>query len=88
MTPILSPKRIPWKSRQGNQMSCDEKVRLAAIYEAATAKFAEAVTELQQKIGTSAKQEYERLDRTANEARVKSEQARLALEQHIVAHRC
>jgi hypothetical protein len=41
--------------------SCDEEVRLATIYEAATAKFSEAVKELQQKIGISAKQEYERL---------------------------
>jgi hypothetical protein len=28
------------------------------------------------------------MDRAANEARVKSEQARLALEQHVAAHRC
>jgi hypothetical protein len=61
---------------------------LATIYEAATAKFSEGVKELQQKIGISAKQEYESLDRAANEARVKSEQARLALEQHIATHRC
>jgi hypothetical protein len=39
-------------------------------------------------LGTSAKEDYERLDRAATEARVKSEQARLALEQHIAAHRC
>jgi hypothetical protein len=38
-------------------------------------------------MGVSAKEAYERLDRAANEAR-KSEQARLALEQHIAAHRC
>ncbi len=69
-------------------MSCEEKMRLAMIYDTATAKFSEAVTELQQKIGVSPKQEYERLDRAANEARVRSEQARLALEQHIAAHEC
>jgi hypothetical protein len=51
-------------------------------------KFSEAVTELRKKMGTSAREEYQRLDRAANEARVKSEQARLALEQHIAAHRC
>ena len=69
-------------------MSCDEKKRLATEYEVATAKFAEAVTELRKEMGTSAKEEYERLDRATNEARVKSEQARLALEKHISAHRC
>jgi hypothetical protein len=51
-------------------------------------KFSEAVTELRKKMGTSAREEYQRLDRAANEARVKSEQGRLALEQHIAAYRC
>lgn len=69
-------------------MSCDEKKRLAAEYEASTTKFSEAVTELRKKIGVSARDLYEQLDRAANEARVKSEQARLALEQHIAAHGC
>ena len=69
-------------------MNCEEKSRLATEYESSTMKFSEAVTELRKKMGTSAKDEYQRLDRAANEARVKSEQARLALEQHIAAHRC
>jgi hypothetical protein len=69
-------------------MNCEEKSRLAIEYEASTMKFSEAVTELRKKMGTSAREEYQRLDRAANEARVKSEQARLALEQHIAAHRC
>jgi hypothetical protein len=68
--------------------TCEEKARLAAEYESATARFSAAVTELNQRIGISPREEYERLDRAANEARVKSEQARLALEQHIAAHRC
>lgn len=69
-------------------MICDEKVRLATIYEDAVDRFSEAVKELREKIGTTAKHEYERLDRAANEARVKSEQARLALEHHIATHHC
>jgi hypothetical protein len=69
-------------------MNCEEKARLAAEYDTATGKFSGAVKELREKMGTSPKEEYERLDRAANEARVKSEQARLALEQHIAAHRC
>jgi hypothetical protein len=67
---------------------CEEKARLAAEYESATGKFLAAVRELNQKIAISPKVEYERLDRAANESRVKSEQARLALEQHVAAHRC
>jgi hypothetical protein len=69
-------------------MSCEEKKRLATEYESTTAKFAEAVADLRKKMGTSAKEEYQRLDRAANEARVRSEQARLALEQHVSAHGC
>jgi|CZKL01.1.fsa_nt_gi hypothetical protein len=56
-------------------------------YDTATSKFSEAVRELHRRMGTS-KEEYNRLERASNEARVKSEQARLAFEQHIAAHRC
>jgi hypothetical protein len=41
------------------------------------------VRELHRKLGTSPNEEYERLERISNEARVKSEQARLSLEQHL-----
>jgi hypothetical protein len=64
------------------------QARLAQDYEAATSKFAEAVRQLQHNIGTSTSAEYERLQRLSEEARVKSEQARLALEQHLAAHEC
>jgi len=61
-------------------MSCEEKQRLATEYEAATTKFLDSFIELRKKIGTVAIDEYQRLDRAADEARVKSEQARLAFE--------
>lgn len=64
-------------------MACEEKVRLVAAYEAATKKFSDAVTELHKKMGTSPKAVYDRLQRVSDEARDKSEQSRLALEQHI-----
>ena len=63
---------------------CIEKERLAKQYDLATALFSEAVKELHREMGTSPK-EYARLDRAANEARVKSEHARLALEGHVAA---
>jgi len=69
-------------------MTCEEKTRLAAEYQATSQKYADAVAELNRKMGTSAKTEYERLTRAADEARVKSEQVRLALEQHVAAHNC
>jgi len=67
---------------------CEEKARLVSEYETMAKKYSVAVTELQQRMGTSAKLEYERIARAADEARVKSEQARLALEQHVAAHNC
>lgn len=69
-------------------MSCEDKRRLADQYDKATSKFSDTVRQLHQNIGTSTKPEYERLQRAADEARVQSEHARLALEQHVAAHRC
>ena len=69
-------------------MLCPEKARLAKEYEAATSMFSAAVGELALRIGTSPHAEYLRLQRVSDEARLKSEQARLALEQHAVAHGC
>jgi hypothetical protein len=69
-------------------MPCEEKAQLAMEYEAATSAFSQTVKELHHKIGISPKEEYRRLERISTEARVKSEQARLALEQHISTHRC
>jgi hypothetical protein len=69
-------------------MGCEEKQRLVGDYEAATRQFAGSVTELNRKLGISPTAEYERLRRIVDEARVRSEQARLALEQHTAAHSC
>ena len=68
--------------------NCEEMKRLAQDYEATTAKFAEAVRQLRENIGTTKRLEYDRLQRVSDEARLKSEQARLALEQHKAAHKC
>jgi hypothetical protein len=69
-------------------MACEEMRRLVSEYETATKKFAEAVSDLQQRTGTSAKKEYDRLSRVSDEARIKSEQARLAVAQHVARHEC
>jgi hypothetical protein len=55
------------------RVSCEKKACLAMEYEAATSAFSEAVKELHRKIGTSPKEEYQRLERISTEARVKSE---------------
>jgi hypothetical protein len=72
----------------GHSVFCEEKTRLGTEYDATTSRFSEAVRELHQRMGTSLKDEYDRLERASNEARVRSEQARLALEQHVAAHGC
>jgi hypothetical protein len=69
-------------------MNCEERARLARDYDVATTKFAEAVRQYHQNIGTSTQAEYGRFLRASDEARVKSEQARLALEQHLATHGC
>ena len=69
-------------------MSCEEKGRLLREYQAATTAFSDAVQEQRRKIGTAPRDEYQRLERISHEAMVKSEQIRLALEQHIASHRC
>jgi hypothetical protein len=79
-----APKSVKWQQA----MTCEEKSRLVAEYETATKRFSAAVTELQRKMGTSPKAEYQQLTRDSDDARVKSERARLALEQHIATHRC
>jgi hypothetical protein len=65
-----------------------EKDRLLKQYADATLAFSNGVQELRRKIGTSPKDECERAEGFSNEARVISEQARLALERHIATHRC
>jgi hypothetical protein len=69
-------------------MTCSEKARLMRDYDAATTKFSEAVSQLQQKLGTSTRAEYEGLQRISDEARARSEQARLTLDRHMAAHDC
>ncbi len=69
-------------------IKCEEKNRLAALYEQATTKCSRTIAELRETMGTCTKEEYQRVEHRTNEARLKSEQARLSLEQHIATHRC
>ena len=67
---------------------CEQKRRLLADYDAATAAFSGLVSTLNRQIGTSSRAAYEELRRSVDEARVRSEQARLALESHVAQHGC
>ena len=68
--------------------ACPEKDRLLKEYQVTTESFSGAVNDLQAHRATASQDEYQRLRRVAEEARLKSEQARLALEHHTAAHRC
>jgi hypothetical protein len=99
IAPLLPGRRSAWdiscidtpmvgRWPRGLRMNCEEKNRLVMEYEDALAKLSTTVTKLRENIGVSTKEAYALLDRAANEDRTKSEQARLALAQHVAAHRC
>ena len=67
---------------------CIEKRRLVENYQQATARFSKQLTILNERLGTSPRDEYDELRRAVDTERVRSEQARLALEQHVADHGC
>ena len=81
----LEPNRnvAPLKDEQ-----CIEKRRLVETYQQATARFSRQLTILNERLGTSPRDEYDELRRAVDSERVRSEQARLALEQHVADHGC
>ena len=71
-----------------DSLECDEKVRLLNGYRLGAQEFLTSITELQNRLGTVPKREYERLRRVTETNRMKSEQARLELERHLADHGC
>ena len=69
-------------------MICADKTRLLKAYQVTTENYARTVTELQQLRATIPIEEYQRLNHACEEARLKSSEARLALEKHIFEHQC
>jgi hypothetical protein len=67
---------------------CEAKARLVAEFGSATTRFSVAVKKLHRKMGTSPKEEYDWLEKVTDQARMGCERARLALKQHVAAHRC
>ena len=68
--------------------TCEVKLRLLAEYQSATEAYLAAVEELNEKIGTSTKPVYDRLLAATEHTRLRSEQARDAMLQHIREHGC
>jgi hypothetical protein len=69
-------------------MSCDEKAQLARAYHAAISRFLEAVGMLQRNIQAPSAAQFARLRDISDEERVQAEEARLALDQHMMGHDC
>ena len=69
-------------------MACEEKTGLLAKYQQATKGYSETVTELNRRMGTSSKAEFDGLHRLTHEARENAAKAMRELEQHIVDHGC
>ena len=67
---------------------CPERITLLREYTQATAAYAEAVDQLQQRIGVSARGEYEKLRLISEGTRAAAEQARIRLEEHVSMHGC
>jgi hypothetical protein len=67
---------------------CKERDRLSGKYVAATSAYLRAVELLDKRIGVMVKGDYETIKRAAEEARLRSEQLRIALENHVEEHGC
>jgi hypothetical protein len=71
-----------------HNMACEEKSRLLAEFDQAVQAYGAAVRQLNQNRPTSSKWTYDELNRAAETARLKCEDARLALDRHRAGHRC
>jgi hypothetical protein len=67
---------------------CEERSRLLQSYNDATREFSDRVSALNARIGVTPKHEYDLLERASEDARLKSEQARIAYERHVADHGC
>lgn len=68
--------------------ACEEKQRLILAYQAETQGYSAAVATLNNRIGRSSKIEYDAIYITAEDARIRAENAREALETHTTEHGC
>ena len=67
---------------------CSEKKRLMTQYHTATSRFHDVVAKLQREMGALWKDEYDHVIRYVDEARIKSEESRVAIDRHVSTHGC
>jgi hypothetical protein len=69
-------------------MPCKKKELLWVKYGEAIARFAEIVVKLQKQMGVLSKAEYDLRLQLAEDARIKSEEARIEFDRHVREHQC
>ena len=69
-------------------VDCGERDRLSCLYQALTSEYLRTVTVLQERRGVMPKEDYIEIKLAAEQARLRSEQARIDLEQHCRQHGC
>jgi hypothetical protein len=67
---------------------CKDKASLIEAYQQATKVYAEAVADLNHRIGTSSREQFDRLRRVAEDARQMANKALKELDGHIADHDC
>ena len=67
---------------------CEQKQRLLHKYETAVSEYSRSVSVLKNRLGVLEREEYVRIQRFTEEARVRAEEARIALEKHVQQHGC
>ena len=67
---------------------CEEKTRLLKWYEKLELALGKNLTALNQRVGTASKGESEALRLSVKIARVETKRARIALEAHVIEHKC
>jgi hypothetical protein len=68
--------------------ACQTKADLVTKYKAAVNEFNRTVNFLNKRIGTLAKKDYDDIRAWTEKTRLKVEQARVNLDQHIAGHHC
>lgn len=67
---------------------CQERVRLTDEYDRTASEYCRCVGVLSSRLGILVKQDYDDIRRFTEEARKRSERARLDLEHHVAEHGC
>jgi len=72
---------VPASSK--SSAGCEERSRLLHAYNDATREFSDRVSALNARIGVTPKHEFDRRGRASEDARLKSERARIVYERHV-----